>query len=144
ALSVKAPRKAAPEVSGDPTLLRRVLDNLVSNAVEHTPKGGSITIEVRTQEGHARVSVSDSGPGVPPEARADIFRKFFQRDVKRPAGNAGLGLAFCEKAVLRHGGAIGIEGAEPHGACFYFPLPLAAPALPLAHQPQAEKPFEPT
>lgn len=143
-LSVKTPKRAPHDVWGDPTLLRRVLDNLVSNAVEHTPPGGSIAIEVKHEDGHMRVSVSDSGPGIPEEARADIFRKFFQKDVKRHVGNVGLGLAFCEKAILRHEGAIGIDGVKPHGACFYFLLPVADPHLPLEHKPHVDEPVEPT
>lgn len=116
-----------PAVLGDPALLRRVLDNLVHNAVEHTPRGGTITIGVGRENGSVLVEVSDSGPGVPPEAREHIFRKFFQKDVKRHVGNVGLGLALCEKVVLRHGGRIGIGDAEPKGARFYFTIP-AAPA----------------
>lgn len=117
-----------PPVLGDPSLLRRVLDNLVHNAVEHTPTGGKITIGVGRENGSVLVEVSDSGPGVPPEARAHIFRKFFQKDVKRHVGNVGLGLALCEKVVLRHGGRIGIGDAEPKGARFYFTIPAAPPA----------------
>lgn len=126
---VKVPKTKMPEVLGDPTLLRRVLDNLVHNAVEHTPKGGAITIAVAQQGAGVRVSVSDSGPGIPAEARADIFRKFFQKDVKRHVGNVGLGLALCEKVIKRHDGVIGIEDAKPKGACFYFVLPSVQPQL---------------
>lgn len=125
---VKLPREPLPEVVGDPALLRRVLDNLVHNAVEHTPSGGAITLEARPDPAGLRVSVSDTGPGVPAEARGEIFRKFFQREVKRHVGNVGLGLALCEKVVLRHEGRIGIEDAQPHGACFYFVLPAEARA----------------
>ncbi len=110
---------------GDRALLRRVLDNLVHNAVEHTPPGGTIAIGVRPAREGVLIEVSDSGPGVPAEARADIFRKFFQKDVKRHVGNVGLGLALCEKVVLRHGGTIGIGDAQPRGARFYFTLPVA-------------------
>lgn len=113
-----------PPVLGDAALLRRVLDNLVHNAVEHTPAGGTISIGVRRSDGGVLVEVSDSGPGVPPEAREHIFRKFFQRDVKRHVGNVGLGLALCEKVVLRHGGRIGIGDAVPKGARFYFTIPV--------------------
>ncbi len=116
-------------VAGDAALLRRVLDNLAHNAVEHTPAGGTITLAVRSDGQTVRVSVSDSGPGVPPEARATLFHKFFQRDLKRHVGNVGLGLALCEKAVQRHGGTIGIEDAEPRGARFYFVLPAAQPDM---------------
>lgn len=128
-VALKLPKTKLPEVLGDATLLRRVLDNLVHNAVEHTPKGGTITIAVAQEGAGVRTSVSDTGPGVPPEARADIFRKFFQKDVKRFVGNVGLGLALCEKVVLRHGGSIAIEDAKPRGACFYFVLPSVQPDL---------------
>ena len=116
-----------PPALGDPALLRRVLDNLVHNAVEHTPAGGLIVIGVRADADGVVVEFSDSGPGVPPEARADVFRKFFQKDVKRHVGNVGLGLALCEKVVARHGGKIGIGDAVPKGARFFFTLP-GAPA----------------
>jgi signal transduction histidine kinase len=126
-LELRLDEQVLPPVLGDFALLRRVLDNLVHNAVEHTPKGGVIAIGVRPEDGGVTVEVSDSGPGVPAEARGDVFRKFFQKDVKRHVGNVGLGLALCEKVVLRHGGTIGIGDAVPKGARFYFTLP-AAPA----------------
>jgi two-component system OmpR family sensor kinase len=125
-LDLSLPREAPPPVLGDPALLRRVLDNLVHNAVEHTPAGGHILINVRAEgPDKVLVEVCDSGPGVPPEAREELFRKFFQRDMKRHVGNVGLGLALCEKVVSRHGGAIGVGDAEPKGARFYFTLPVA-------------------
>ena len=126
---VKLPREPLPDVRGDAALLRRVLDNLVYNGVEHTPAGGQVAVGAAPEQGYVRVTVSDSGPGVPPEARADLFRKFFQRDIKRHVGNVGLGLAFCEKAVLRHDGIIGVSDAQPRGACFYFLLPCEQPQL---------------
>jgi signal transduction histidine kinase len=128
-ITVKLPKEPLPRVPGDGTLLRRVLDNLVHNAVEHTPTGGLVTLAAEARGGRVRLSVCDSGPGVPPEARADLFRKFFQKDLKRHVGNVGLGLAFCEKVVLRHDGAIGVEDAQPRGACFYFELPSEQPHL---------------
>jgi two-component system phosphate regulon sensor histidine kinase PhoR len=106
-----------------------VLDNLLNNAVEHTPPGMAITISLENLGAKVRVSVSDSGPGIPPEARAQLFRKFFQKEFKRHVGNVGLGLAFCEKVILRHEGNIGVEDAKPHGSCFYFTLPVAQPDL---------------
>ena len=124
-LELRLPADSPPPVLGDPALLRRVLDNLAHNAVEHTPAGGLIAIGVRREEAAVVVEVCDSGPGVPEEARADVFRKFFQKDVKRHVGNVGLGLALCEKVVLRHGGSIGIGDAEPKGARFFFTLPAA-------------------
>lgn len=124
-LDLAVPDDAPPPVLGDPALLRRVLDNLVHNAVEHTPAGGHIKINVRAEGANVLVEVSDSGPGVPPEAREELFHKFFQRDMKRHVGNVGLGLALCEKVVTRHGGAIGVGDAVPKGARFFFTLPVA-------------------
>lgn len=112
-------------VTGDASLLRRVLDNLVHNAVEHTPSGGLISIRAWEEGGLARLSVSDGGPGIPVSMRDSIFQKFFQKDMKRHVGNVGLGLALCQKVVLRHGGGIRVEDAQPRGACFSVSLPLA-------------------
>ncbi|MDD5657747.1 MAG: HAMP domain-containing sensor histidine kinase [Elusimicrobia bacterium] len=125
ALKLELPDGIVGAVSGDAALLRRVLDNLVYNAIEHTPAGGVVSIRMGLREGRVRVGISDGGPGVPPEARPELFHKFFQKDLKRHVGNVGLGLAFCLKAVQRHGGDIGVEDAQPRGACFYFTLPLA-------------------
>lgn len=124
-LELRLPALDPPFVLGDPALLRRVLDNLVHNAVEHTPSRGTIAIGVSAGGAGVTVEVCDSGPGVPVEARGDVFRKFFQKDVKRHVGNVGLGLALCEKVVARHGGTIGIGDAKPKGARFYFTLPVA-------------------
>ena len=130
-LDLSVPDDLTPPVLGDAALLRRVLDNLVHNAVEHTPSGGRIAINVRAEGANVLVEVSDSGPGIPPEAREHIFLKFFQRDMKRHVGNVGLGLALCEKVVSRHGGSIGIGDADSKGARFYFTVP-AAPELEVA------------
>lgn len=124
-LDLTMPDSEPPPVLGDSALLRRVLDNLVHNAVEHTPSGGRIAIAVRAEGANVVVEVSDSGPGVPLEAREQLFLKFYQRDMKRHVGNVGLGLALCEKVVTRHGGAIGVGDAVPKGARFFFTVPVA-------------------
>ncbi len=125
-LELEVAEEGLSPVFGDPFLLRRVMDNLVYNAVEHTPTGGRIAIGVRRENGSVLVEVSDSGPGIPPEAREQVFLKFFQKDVKRHVGNVGLGLALCDKVVNRHGGLIGIGDAAPKGARFYFTIPVAS------------------
>ncbi len=128
AVSLDLPEKAPPAVMGDSVLLRRVLDNLLYNAIEHTPPGGKILISLENRKDLITLSVSDSGPGIPKEARADIFRKFYSKEMKRHVGNVGLGLALCEKVILRHGGTIAIGDAVPHGARFYFTLPASKAA----------------
>ncbi|HVC08364.1 MAG TPA: HAMP domain-containing sensor histidine kinase [Elusimicrobiota bacterium] len=127
-IALDLPEKSPSAVMGDSVLLRRVLDNLLYNAIEHTPPDGKIIIALTEEKNAITVSVSDSGPGIPLEARADIFRKFFSKEMKRHVGNVGLGLALCEKVVLRHGGIIAISDAAPHGAKFYFTLPASKAA----------------
>ena len=124
-IRVKPNPEQTPPVLGDPILLRRVLDNLIYNAIEHTPAQGEIELSVERDARGIRVNVRDTGAGIPEDARQDIFKKFFQKGMKRHVGNVGLGLALCEKVILRHGGIIGVEDAKPKGACFYFILPLA-------------------
>jgi two-component system sensor histidine kinase/response regulator len=109
----------------DGGVVHRVVENLVNNAVKHTPAGGAIAISIAVVGERARVEVRDEGPGVPVEARTKIFEKF-GTVVARKAGafhSAGLGLAFCKLAIEAHRGAIGMHDAEPNGSVFWFELP---------------------
>lgn len=113
--------------SFDLELVRRVLENLISNAIKHTRAGDALYVSIATSAGRARVEVRDQGPGVPPEARQRIFEKF---ESERPKGgqkyhSVGLGLTFCKLAVEAHGGSIGVLAAEPKGSVFWFELPIA-------------------
>ena len=112
-----------PECFGDADLLARVVDNLLLNAVEHTPKGGKIHLSLGRRGTVLRLEVQDGGPGVAADERRRIFEKF--RKGRSLSQGAGLGLAFCRLAVERHGGDIGVQDA-PHGtgALFYVHLPL--------------------
>jgi two-component system sensor histidine kinase/response regulator len=112
------------EVSCDRNVVRRVLENLVGNAIKHTPAGGRITVTVTAHEGQARVCVRDEGAGVPVEIRSKIFEKFGTAEVRgdRKYHSAGLGLTFCKLAIEAHGGRIGVESGEPRGAVFWFEL----------------------
>lgn len=116
---------AAPAVVGDADLLRRVLENLVENAIRHAPEGSEVLLRSLPFEGAVELHVADAGPGVSPELREKIFEKFVQLDfgdrvVSR--NGRGLGLAFCKLAVEAHGGEIRIEGANP-GSTFCIRLP---------------------
>lgn len=112
-------------VTCDGELVRRVLENLVNNAIKHTPPSSAVRIRLEASADRARVSVSDEGPGVPLEARARIFEKFGAVAVRRANEHhsSGLGLAFCKLAIDAHGGAIGVESNEPQGSRFWFELP---------------------
>jgi two-component system sensor histidine kinase/response regulator len=95
-------------VSADPAILRRILENLVRNALQYTPFGGRIGMSARGL-GDIEIAVSNTGPPIPEQERARIFEKF-RRGANAPAkgGNAGLGLYFCARAMEAHGGSIGV------------------------------------
>lgn len=120
---------AAPDaelwVSGDRWALVRTLANLIDNAVKFSPEGSTVTCRITAAEGEAICSVADCGPGLPPERRADPFAIFGHRD-RCPAGNegVGLGLAFAQTTIERHGGAIEWESAPGKGTRFVIRLPL--------------------
>jgi signal transduction histidine kinase len=127
----------------DRQLISRVVANLMSNAIKHTPPGGTISIVARQRGNAAAVSVSDTGPGIPPEYQERIFEKFGQ--VEQPGKErrgTGLGLTFCRMAVEAHGGRIWVESEVGHGSTFHFtlPMPIAAPAAEGAKSPEAPKP----
>ncbi len=100
---------ASADVERD--IIHRVLINLLGNAIKFSPEGGTITIAI-SSTGHAvRVTVTDQGPGIPPEYHQHIFDKFGQVESRKENGNhsTGLGLTFCKLAVEAHGGRIGVE-----------------------------------
>jgi len=111
----------------DAGLIVRVLTNLVSNAIKHTPGGGSVTIDAEPASADSVVvRVTDTGPGIPEADASHVFDRFYQTDTGRSRGGTGLGLAFCKLAVELHGGKIGVaNGGEP-GAIVEFTIPSAA------------------
>jgi len=115
----------AVEVSCDGALVRRVIENLVTNALRHTPAGSPIRISLASGEGRARVAVHDQGRGVPPEATERIFQKFGMVESRQDHAyrSMGLGLAFCKLAIEAHGGTIGVEPGAAAGSTFWFELP---------------------
>jgi signal transduction histidine kinase len=111
-------------VNGDRRLLRRVLQNIVTNAIRFTPPGGAIRVQARPQgEREVFVVVADQGPGVAPEDRERIFQPFVQGAGESRRGS-GLGLAFCREVVHAHGGRIWVEGRPGGGSRFCFTLPV--------------------
>jgi signal transduction histidine kinase len=113
-------------IHGDPDLIRRVLENLVDNAIHHAPEGTAVRVTAADHAPGGENRVTDAGPGVPEPLRERVFDRFVQGDAASRAGR-GLGLAFCKLAVRAHGGAIWIEDAGP-GAVFCVRLDDAPPA----------------
>jgi signal transduction histidine kinase len=115
----------AVEATCDGALVRRVMENLVSNGIRHTPAGSRIRIAIASGDGRVRFAVHDEGYGVPPEAREKIFEKFGTVETRHAERyhSSGLGLAFCKLAVEAQGGTIGVDPRVPVGSTFWFELP---------------------
>ena len=115
-------------VNGDDTRLRQVLGNLVRNALVHTPSKTPIEIAVTTEDGVARMSVADHGPGLRAEERERIFEPFYRADPSRSrdSGGAGLGLSIVTAVVSAHGGNVTLRETSGGGATFEVELPLAS------------------
>ncbi|HEX2081393.1 MAG TPA: ATP-binding protein [Longimicrobium sp.] len=113
-----------PAVWADAERIQQLLGNLVGNAVKFTPEGGAVEVRCAMEDGLVRVSVADTGPGMPPEQLPHVFDRFWQARSTRRAG-AGLGLAIAKGIVEAHGGEIGVRSEPGQGATFTFTLPVA-------------------
>ncbi len=110
----------------DAGLITQVIVNLLDNAVKHTPPESEISLNVETNPYVLKISVSDTGEGVPPQVRDHIFDRFVKLDDKIVDGKhgLGLGLAICKTIVEAHGGHISVRDNTPRGAVFSFTLPM--------------------
>ncbi len=111
----------------DPDRIALVLNNLIGNAIRHTPEGGRVSIHVGRSGGSPRFEVTDTGEGIPPEYQKRIFEKFF-RVPGSTSGGAGLGLSISREIVEAHGGDMGVESRPGHGSTFWFTVPRARTA----------------
>jgi signal transduction histidine kinase/CheY-like chemotaxis protein len=117
-----------PPVLADGARMVQIVSNLVGNAVKFTPEGGSVTLACSPGEaGELRFSVTDTGPGIPPEQVPHIFGAFWQAQHADRRG-LGLGLSIARGLVEAHGGRIWVESEPGRGASFVFTLPAAEPA----------------
>jgi PAS domain S-box-containing protein len=120
-----------PPATADPTLLRRILDELLDNAMKYSPRGGDVSVALSSgnssEKRMLRVAVSDQGIGIEPDDLTGIFQDFRQVDASttRAFGGLGLGLAFVKRVVEAHGGTITAESEPGRGSTFSFTVPAA-------------------
>lgn len=120
------------QVMGDPLRLEQILGNLISNALRYTPAGGSVEIGVEDLGDRVKVSVRDSGPGIPEADLPYIFERFYRADRSRSRseGGSGLGLAIARNLAIAHGGWLEAANAPQGGAIFTLILPKAKDSNP--------------
>jgi signal transduction histidine kinase len=118
-----------PLIRGDADRLEQALQNVAANAIRHTPDGGTVTLRAEPAGDRIRITVTDTGPGIPPEHLPHIFDRFYKADAARAgtgvASGSGLGLSIVRAIVARHGGEIDAANAPGGGAMFTMILPGA-------------------
>lgn len=120
-----------PAITADPDRLRRLLGNLLDNAIHHSPEQGLITLEGTLVDRSVRIALSDQGPGVAPGDRGSIFDKYYRGrgSASRKSDGCGLGLSIVKSITEAHHGRVFVEDAEGGGARFVVELPLGEPVL---------------
>jgi len=113
----------------DRSLMLRAVSNLVSNAIAHTPRAGTVTLAAASLDGAVRIEVSDTGVGIPAEALPRVFDRFFRVDPSRAkaSGGTGLGLAIVQSIMSLHGGNVEIASELSHGTRVSLRIPALAP-----------------
>jgi signal transduction histidine kinase len=121
-------RPESERLVADPNLLRRILANLMANAIKHTRRGGYIDFRAWRQDDDFVLSVRDDGEGIPEADQKRIFNAFEQsRHTVHDRYDSGMGLTFCKLAVEKHGGRIWVESKVGRGSTFYFTIPVDVP-----------------
>jgi signal transduction histidine kinase len=116
------------ELRADAERMHQVVDNLVANAVRHSPRHGRVTVAARADRDATIIEVSDEGPGIPEAERGRVFERFYRSDSARASsdGGSGLGLAIARWIVDLHGGEMRVDGNDPHGCRMVVALPRNA------------------
>ena len=122
ALELAADGASSLHLRADTALLQRALGNLLENALQYTPRGGKIRVSLVGAPATIRVTVDDSGPGIPPAQRERVFERFVRLDAARSGSGTGLGLAIARMIARLHGGEVGIQGSPLGGASLHMLL----------------------
>jgi signal transduction histidine kinase len=122
---------ALPSMVGDRHYLTQALVNLIENAIKFTPGAGKVCVRAEAVEGHIILHVSDTGVGIPPEAQARIFERFYRAHQNHPGleqvSGSGLGLSLVKAVSDAHGGRVWLESVAGQGTTFHIALPVAGP-----------------
>jgi signal transduction histidine kinase len=122
---VASVRGALPAIRGDRARLRQVLGNLIENAVKYSPEGGEVRVSAAASNGSVRISVRDSGPGIPRDQQARIFEKFGRADVEGGSKpGTGLGLFIARSIAEAHGGSLDVNSGADQGSTFTLSVPV--------------------
>ncbi len=116
-----------PSVIGNAEWLRQAFDNLISNSLKFTPKGGTVTVSIANSGEGVKASVADTGIGIPQADVERIFERFYRASnrSKVNAPGTGLGLAICRSIVDKHEGRVWVESEVGKGTTFFFVIPVA-------------------
>jgi two-component system, OmpR family, sensor kinase len=125
-------------VDGDRDRLRQVIDNLIGNALQHTPPGTPVAVTVSGELDGGRLTIADQGPGMTREQAVHVFERFYRTDRARTRarGGTGLGLAIAASLAAAHGGELTVDTEPGHGAAFRLRLPLAETFQAIASESQ--------
>ncbi|MDY3281868.1 sensor histidine kinase [Dysosmobacter sp.] len=118
------------EVWAVPQILEEIVYNLCENAVKYNREGGSVTVTAERRDGGARLTVSDTGMGIPPEARQRVFERFYRVDKSHPTGGTGLGLSIVKHGAAYLGGTVELRSEVGKGSDFILTLPEKADGRP--------------
>lgn len=113
-----------PPIWGDPAQIRRVFENLITNALQHNPPGLQITLHATVKDDFIHCQVQDNGVGMSPEDCASMFDRYTRGTRARRSTGIGLGLYLCKQIITAHGGTIGATSQLGAGATFWFTLPI--------------------
>jgi signal transduction histidine kinase len=129
-------------VDADAERLRQIIDNLIGNAIQHTPAGTPVAVRVSSEPGSGRLTVADQGPGLTKEQASHVFERFYRTDDARTRarGGAGLGLAIAASLAAAHGGELTVDTQPGRGAAFHLRIPQAESFQVTANESQGRLP----